>query len=404
MGDPLQTDIIVAGTGPAGLIAAIAFADAGFSVCLAGPPVRRDDGRTTALMMPSLEFLDRLGLGQELREAGAPLKTMRIVDMTNRLIRSPVVTFRASEIDQEAFGYNIPNTALAAALDEALERRSNIQRETAHVAHWELKDEQIVARLDDGAQIAAKLAVAADGRGSPAREAAGIDVRRGALPQSALVLNFSHRRHHDDTSTEFHTENGPFTQVPLPGERRSSLVWVTAPQKAEELADLDDAALSHAVETMMQSMLGKVEVEPGRQIYPLSTAMPARFADHRIALVGEAAHVFPPIGAQGLNLSIRDVRDLLDAVQPGRHDPGAAAVLARYDAKRRPDIMARSGAVNALNRSLLSDLLPAQLLRSAGLGLLGMSAPLRSVFMREGMGPGSGFGALGSSLREKVRR
>lgn len=404
MGTPQEFDIIVAGTGPAGLIAALALADAGFSICLAGPPVRRDDSRTTALMIPSLEFLDKMQLGDTLREAGAPLRIMRIVDMTNRLVRSPAVTFRASEIGQEAFGHNIPNRVLGAALEKALGTRANIHRAVAQVVAWEPGAERIVARLDVGVAISARLAVAADGRGSPARGAAGIDVKRAALPQLALVVNFSHQRGHDDTSTEFHTADGPFTQVPLRGENRSSLVWVTSPQKADELAAMDDPSLSRAVETMMQSMLGKVSVEPGRQVYPLSTAMPARFADRRIALVGEAAHVFPPIGAQGLNLSIRDVRDVVDTVRGAVGDPGADTVLARYDAKRRPDVMARAGAVNALNRSLLSDLLPAQLLRCAGLGLLGASAPLRSIFMREGMRPGSGLGAAGTALREKVRR
>ena len=151
-------------------------------------------------------------------------------------------------------------------------------------------------------------------------------------------------------------------------------------------------------------MLGRVAVEPGRQIYPLSTLLPARFAKDRIALVGEAAHVFPPIGAQGLNLGIRDVEDIVRTAAEHRDDPGSAAALAAYDRRRRPDILARSTAVNLLNISLLSDMLPAQLARSAGLGVLGALAPLRAFFMREGMQPGSGFARAVSSLREQVRR
>lgn len=154
----------------------------------------------------------------------------------------------------------------------------------------------------------------------------------------------------------------------------------------------------------MQSMLGRVSVEPGRQVYPLAALLPARFAQNRVALIGEAAHVFPPIGAQGLNLGIRDVADLVDIVSQNRGEPGSARMLAAYDARRRPDILARSGAVNLLNRSLLSDLLPAQLARSAGLGFLGGFAPVRAFFMREGMRPGSGFSTALSSLREQVRR
>jgi 2-octaprenyl-6-methoxyphenol hydroxylase len=151
-------------------------------------------------------------------------------------------------------------------------------------------------------------------------------------------------------------------------------------------------------------MLGRVSVEPGRQIYPLSAASPGRFARNRVALVGEAAHVFPPIGAQGLNLGIRDIDDLIGIACENRGDPGASKVLAAYDIKRRPDILARSSAVNLLNISLLSDMLPAQMARSAGLGVLGSFAPLRAFFMREGLRPGSGFAALASGLRRPARR
>ena len=154
----------------------------------------------------------------------------------------------------------------------------------------------------------------------------------------------------------------------------------------------------------MQSMLGRVSVEPGRQIYPLAATLPVRFAQNRVALVGEAAHVFPPIGAQGLNLGIRDVRDLIAIVAENRSDPGSKKALSAYDRKRRPDILARTGAVNLLNMSLLSDMLPAQLARSAGLGVIGGFAPLRALFMREGLQPGSGFASMFSDLREQIRR
>ena len=217
------------------------------------------------------------------------------------------------------------------------------------------------------------------------------------------MLNFGTATTHGFTSTEFHTETGPFTQVPLPGNR-SSLVWVVKPETAEELAALDDAALSLRVERQMQSMLGRVTVEPGRQIYPLSAVTPARFAKDRIALVGEAAHVFPPIGAQGLNLGIRDVDDLVAVRRKSRgsRQPSGACP---YDSRRRPDILARSGAVNLLNISLLSAAFPAQLARTAALGVLAIAGPVRAFFMREGMRPGSGLRALFSGLgREELRR
>lgn len=388
-----STPIIVAGTGPVGLIAALALAQTGFDVQLVGPPAREDDRRTTALMAPLLEFLGGLGVGERLRADAAPLKTMRIVDATGRLVRGRPVTFRASEIGEDAFGYNIPNTVLNRELTTAVAAEDGIDWIDALVETWQPGPDTIAARLDNGESLEARLAVAADGRNSAAREAAGIRALRHRYQQAALVLNFSHSRDHAFASTEFHTETGPFTQVPLPG-RRSSLVWVVRPQEAERLSALPDAEIAALIEDKMQSILGRVTVEPGRQIYPLSAALPARFADNRIALVGEAAHVFPPIGAQGLNLGIRDVRDLIAVAGAHAGDPGSRQALARYSARRRPDIAARTAAVNALNASLLSAFLPAQIARTAGLGLLSAIGPLRAFFMREGMEPGSGFSRL----------
>ncbi|RUU68591.1 UbiH/UbiF family hydroxylase, partial [Mesorhizobium sp. M7A.T.Ca.TU.009.01.1.2] len=303
------------------------------------------DGRTTALMNPALKVLDRLGVLEAVKSKAAPLKVMRIVDATSRLIRSPVVTFRASEIDEDQFGLNLPNSVLNQALASAVAAHAGIDRLMSIVANWRLDAEHARAVLADGSTVDASLAVAADGRLSPARQASGISTSARSYPQAALVLNFGHSGDHAFTSTEFHTETGPFTQVPLPGNR-SSLVWVVKPETATDLAALDDTTLSQRVEQQMQSMLGRVTVEPGRQIYPLSAVTPLRFARDRVALVGEAAHVFPPIGAQGLNLGIRDVDDLVRNACENRSDPGAAKALAAYDFKCRPDILARSGAVN----------------------------------------------------------
>lgn len=391
--------IIVAGAGPVGLIAALALGRAGFAVQLLGPPSNTGDARTTALMAPALDYLATLGLDSEFGGRSAALRTMRIIDATQRLIRSPTVTFHAAEIGRESFGENIPNSVLLDLLTQAVAAEPGIERVTASVRAWELGIEKVVALLDNGDRCEGLLAVAADGRGSPAREAAGIRSVGHPYPQSALVLSFEHTRPHADTSNEFHTEMGPFTQVPLPGQS-SSLVWVVSPTEADRLAAMDDAQLAEQIEQRMQSMLGRISLLPGRQIYPLTARMPVTFARNRIALVGEAAHVFPPIGAQGLNLGIRDVQALARIVASSAEDPGAERVMRSFNQARRADVMARNGAVNLLNRSLLSDLLPAQIARSAGLGLLEKLGPLRAFFMREGMQPGSGL----RDLWEKVGR
>lgn len=395
--------ILVAGTGPVGLIAALALARAGRPPILVGPAPDLEDRRTTALMAPALSFLKTLGVLERLETHAAALRAMRIVDGTRRLVRAGTVTFHAAEIGEPHFGLNVPNRDLNATLAAAVSATVGIDWRPALVDGWTLSDEAASARLSDGTTLRAALVVAADGRLSPAREAARIATSHRAYGQSALVLNFGHDRDHGFVSTEFHTETGPFTLVPLPG-RRSSLVWVVRPETASELTALPIDALSRRVEDRMQSMLGRVAVEPGLQVYPLGSALPARFAANRVALVGEAAHVFPPIGAQGLNLGVRDVSDLARIVDENTGDPGSAEALAAYDRRRRPDVLARAAAVNLLNASLLSDFLPAQLLRGAGLAAVGALGPLRALLMREGLQPGSGFARVATDLREKIRR
>lgn len=394
-----KTDVVVSGAGPAGMIAALELARTGIDIALVGPPSSRDDQRTTALMIPSLDRLDAFGIGEELRASGAPLKVMRIVDATRRLIRSAPVSFHSAEVGRDAFGWNFPDLALNGALEKAVADESRIARIAGLVDAWDLREDGVSATVD-GQMTEAKLAVAADGRRSPARDAAGIKVKWQEWPQAALVLTFAHQKPHGFVSTEFHVRSGPCVQVPLPGNR-SSLVWVNAPAQAQALHALSDDDLARKVEERLDSILGKVTLEGGRQVWPLANAVPERFAAKRVALVGETAHVFPPIGAQGLNLSIRDAIDIAAAVA-GAADPGAPEVLDRYDRLRWPDVHLRLTAVSMLNRSLLSSLLPVQIARAAGLGLLARVSPLRALFMREGMRPGDGFRAIPGELREKV--
>lgn len=397
-----QFDIAIVGAGLAGSLAALALADLGARVALIAPPARASDGRTTALMDQSIAFLKTLGLWDAIIGHAAPLETMQILDGTARLLRAPPVAFRASEVGLDAFGYNIPNTPFLAALDARIAAESRIERVTSGVTAANAFEQGVELTLEDGERVMAGLVVGADGRKSKIRDSAGIGVRAWSYPQSALVLNFSHERPHGDVSTEFHTESGPFTQVPLPG-RRSSLVWVLPPKEAARLRELSDADLSRAVEARMQSMLGKVVVEGGAQSFPLSGMTADHFGKGRFTLVGEAAHAFPPIGAQGLNLSLRDImalKDILQGIEPANY----AEIGARFDRRRQADIRSRTLSVDLLNRSLLSDFLPVQFLRSAGLHLLSALGPLRSIVMREGIEPLGSLKAFRDSLRERVAR
>ena len=387
------TDIVISGSGPAGMMAALALGTKGYRTILLGPETDKADRRTTALMMPAIRLLEQLGVWSDIEPEAAALASMRIIDATQRLVRSPTVTFRAGEIDESAFGYNIPNAVLNEKLAEAVTDNPNIQRINTSVIEYRHNGNHVSVTLAGGDTLHTRLVVAADGRNSMAREAAGIRTRRWSYPQTAVVLSFSHDVGHENISTEFHTEEGPFTQVPLKG-KRSSLVWVVNPARAETLLALDETTLAQRIEDMMQSMLGKITLDIKPQAWPLSGLVPYVFAAKRTILIGEAAHVFPPIGAQGLNLGSRDVETLVNAIERDPVDPGSDRVIRAYDRARRPDILARTGSVDALNRSLLSGMIPAQIVRGVGLEMLRSFAPLRAFFMREGLRPGSGFSHL----------
>ena len=382
----LTTEVAVVGGGPAGLVSALALAAAGAQTLLIAP-LAKPDYRTTALLASSVQALKTLGVWQDCARYASPLRRLRIVDDTRRLLRAPETFFEAAEIGLDAFGYNIENRHLIAALEERIRELALARIVTPALTVTSAADAVFIRHQDGEAQT--QLVIGADGARSLCRQAAGISMRRRAYPQTALTLNLGHSRTHDDTSTEFHTESGPFTIVPLPG-RRSSLVCVLGPKHAAALSALSDAGLSDEIERRAHSHLGKVRVEPGRGVFSLAVETAELFAQRRIALVGEAAHIVPPIGAQGLNLGLRDAATIAEIVADTRrdgHDIGASEVLARYEKQRRADVTSRSIAVDFLNRSLLTDFVPIHGVRGLSLYLVDRIGPLRRAVMREGVAP-----------------
>ncbi|MGD1038195.1 MAG: UbiH/UbiF family hydroxylase [Roseiarcus sp.] len=393
-GDFERCDVFVVGAALAGLAAAIGFARAGFSVLSCGATDRLGQGRTVALLGRSIDFLEGLDVWRNVEPLAAPLRSLRIIDDTGALFPPRPIEFHAEEIGLDAFGWNIGNAALADALAKAAAAPANLRRVESKVASFDFARERARVRLADGRRFAAKLVVGADGRGSPARKAAGIEARTYLYPQSALTVFLAHARPHDDCSTEFHTRQGPFTFVPLPATPsarfRSSLIWVMGRAEAARRAALDDDALAGEIEEQARSMLGAMRIEGERGVFPLARQIVTRLAATRLALVGDAAHVLPPIGAQGLNLALRDVKGLIEAAREAEgegEDIGGEAALERFSRSRGLDIATRTGAVDGLNRSLLAHFAPIDAARGLALAALGAIGPLRRFAMREAIAP-----------------
>lgn len=392
----VDRSVIVVGGGPAGLASALALAAADVSVTLAAGPHLPGgfdrDRRTAGLFAGSIELLRNLGIWDELKDVCEPLKAIRLIDDTGRLFRAPEVKFYAHEVGLEAFGFNVPNDALVDALSARVAATSAITVvPTVGVRAVHIGQGRATVVLAEGPELSAPLAVAADGRKSPTRNAAGITVKTWSYPQTALVTWFSHQRPHDGISTEFHRAVGPFTTVPMPG-RVSSLVWVEEPVEAERLSTLSETDFRRAIEVRLAGLLGTIgEIGP-RAAFPLSGLTPDVFGRNRVALVGESGHVIPPIGAQGLNLGLRDAATLADCVSDAvseNRDLGGSAVMDRYSALRAPDVNGRIMAIDLLNRTLLSPYLPVHLMRGFGLYVLSNADSLRRLVVKEGVQPTS---------------
>lgn len=379
-----ETSVIVVGAGPAGLAAACLLAQDGRKVRLvAREPGDAGDPRTVALMTPSLRILESLGLWPgDLRARTQPLRKLRLVDDTGTPFPAPDVTFDPAELGEEAFGWNFPLSLLVPTL-HARALALGVEMTAADAAGAEPRSDGIVITTTAGERLAAQVAIAADGRNSVLREAVGIRTNRWSYEQAAIATSFAHTGPHGGVSTEYHKQAGPFTTVPMPGNR-SSLVWMERPERAAELMALPDRAFAAEIQIGTHGELGRVSDIGPRRLFPMQGLLARDFARNRVILVGEAAHVVPPIGAQGLNMSLRDA-DAAAALMAGEDDPGNPALLASYDARRRRDVQPRQQVIDLMNRSLLSGFLPLEAGRSAGIALLAGFAPLRRAAMQYGL-------------------
>jgi len=394
----MDHDILISGGGLAGLSAAAAFGAAGFDVICVdpAPPVTERDAdgsdlRTTAILQPGRDFLEEAGVWTHFAPHAMPLQIMRIID-AGGVEAEPRVTreFDADDISDRPFGWNLPNWLLRRELLARLEELPNVRFETG-VAATDLftRSSEARVRLSDGRSLRAKLAIAADGRNSALREAAGIDVSTTRYGQKALAFAVTHPLPHQNVSTEIHRTGGPFTLVPLPdheGQPSSAIVWMEEGRRALELMDMDVPAFEAEMNARSCGILGPLTLASRRTIWPIISQHAERLSAERLAIVAEAAHVVPPIGAQGLNMSLKDLAALLDLAKAHRDDPGTAEVLDTYHRRRIADIRARVAGITLLNRTSMLSQQPLMDARATGLNALYSLGPVRKTLMQLGLG------------------
>ena len=393
-----RTDIVISGGGVAGLTAAAAFGTAGFRVlCVDPSPPVTDaedaaaDLRTTAFLQPARQLLDEAGLWSRLAPHAAALQIMRIVDAGGAEPEPRIVKdFIASEISDDPFGWNFPNWLLRREMVARLGELPTVTfRPGVATTSVLTREDEAIVGLSDGTRIGARLLIAADGRNSPVREALGIGVKTIRYGQKALAFAVTHPNPHDNISTEVHRSGGPFTLVPLPdrnGMPCSAIVWMEHGENIARLAALPVPAFEAEMLARSAGLNGPLTLVSRRSVWPIISQIADRFDGERTALMAEAAHVVPPIGAQGLNMSLADLRCLLDLAVANPADLGSAKMLTTYNRRRWPEVCARVTGIDLLNRASMLGAPSLRDLRAGALNALYSLAPVRKTLMKAGLG------------------
>lgn len=390
-----QADIVIIGAGAAGGTLAVLLAQVGFDVALIDPyppesfKKTETTGRTVALIGSSVEILRATGVWKRLEPISCRMECMKIMDVSKGGSDPVSVEFEAEHIGHDEFGFNIPNAPLRAALFERIQKLKNIQFIKARFNDYRTDEHGVTVRLDNDDEIRARLLVGADGKKSAVREFAGITTRTHDYDQTAITCIINHSKSHQNISTEFHTPSGPTAIVPMPGNQ-SSIVWVETHEKAEGLLHIKKQEFEQALQAQINNLLGGITLEKGPEGWPLETTKAREIIGKRLALIAEAAHSMPPITAQGLNLSLRDVASLAETLTDQARlgmDIGNQATLGMYKKRRHFDIDSRVAGVHAMNRFVSNDIPAIKGARRAGLKTLENVLPLKMLAMKIGLTP-----------------
>lgn len=395
-------DVLVSGGGIAGMIAAAAFGASGFKTLMVDPTppvtVGDDDAsdlRSTAFLRPARDLFQRIGIWSALEPHATPLEALRVVDTVGADgTPSEVRTerqFEGTETGDEPFGWNFLNWQIRRELFAVLPTITNTEmRYGTGFKSMLTRTGEALVTLTDGTQVAARLVIAADGRHSPVREAAGIGVKTTRYGQKSLAFTTFHERPHHNVSTEIYREGGPFTMVPLAdidGRHASAVVWMNRGPRAVELLTMEVAAFNAAMTERSAGLFGALELASHRGMFPIITQLADRLAAERVAVIAEAAHVLPPIGAQGLNTSLNDLAQLLDLATQNPATLGDQKMLDVYAKARHRDISSRAFVVDKFNRVVRSEDGLLNAIRHMGLKAVHDIKPVRMGVMKAGLGP-----------------
>ena len=396
-------DIVVIGAGPAGLVSALKCAQAGYEVAVIDPVDRADaaeseysdgslDRRTTAHLSPTVKFLEDLGVWSEISHNACALEKLVIIENTphhsiserqKRTVFDPLV------LGKQNFGYNVPIRDNLRGLARLARANSNITMVFGVGLNTIVQDDEMVsATLTDGATIEAKLIIGADGSNSQVRKSLGIGVKKKYTGQTALSFHIKHADPHLNTSTEIYSDGGPLTLVPMSWqneEHESAVVWMQDADKANILSNYDSDLFASHVREKSCDTVGVIHSCSAIDARPVVVQLADQIIDRRVVLLGEAAHLLPPIGAQGYNSSIKDIKVLSEVVLERKNDPGSYVNLRRYQSLRLPDIYLRTAGVGVLNFLAWSKNPLLQKMRFTGLNLLQSSKLLNKTTMRFGL-------------------
>ncbi|SEN95551.1 FAD-dependent monooxygenase [Palleronia pelagia] len=390
-----DTDIFISGAGLAGMMLAARLSARGFRVIVCDPStppegatVEGSDLRSTAYLEPSCRVLEQAGVWDALAPHATPLAALQVIDSdgwppTERARR----TFQPGDLGLDTFGRNIPNWRAHLSLMDVLKARENVDlRLGVGFSDLVTRDDAAFVTLTDGTRLRARLVIGADGRNSPVRAAAEIDVTTRRYGQKAFAFAVTHDLPHDDVSTEIYNSGGAFTTVPLvdhEGQPASAIVWMNAAERSRALAAAPAEDFAQVLNDRSLGILGRMTPVSPIRSWPIITQTAHRVTARRTVILAEAAHVLPPIGAQGLNTSIADIAALSEVLGD---DPGDAATLDRYARGRLRDMRLRAGAIDLFNRVCQSGNPAVQATRRAGLAAVHDIAPLRQRIMMAGMG------------------